>query len=742
MLIREEYYNWEAGLMICEIPPYIAHIDEQGNIQTVKQHSENTAELSGSFAVDEFKDICYEIGLLHDVGKYLKTFQKRIRGANCMVEHSICGAKEVKGLCVSRPLALLMELCIAGHHTGIPNCGSLQEEQSLYNRMQKKCEDYSAYKQDLNFACPSQKTLATLMVSGIEKDKERNAKASERFAFFVRYCFSCLTDADSIDTMAAIGELPENILHSDFSACQADLERQLQAFINKTPLQKARAKLQNQAFQNIQQDAEIYLMNMPTGSGKTLAGMECALKRAAKGKKRIIYVIPYNSIIDQTVDTFEKLFGSHAQILRHQSSFSYEDLEDIDEDYRNSAKYACENWDAQIIITTAVQFFESIYANKRGRLRKMHNMAESVIVFDEAHLMPVQFLQPCLRGISYITRFLHSEAIFLTATMTDFKQIISQYAIRDSKICDLIPDQSDFKYFKKCEYRNLGDISDEALLENAQQYQSALIVVNSRRAAQKLYDLCSAEAYHLSTYMTGADRSRAINKIRERLKQLREDYPEGSNVPMERRIIVVSTSLIEAGVDLDFYAAFRELSGLDNVLQTGGRCNREGLQASGTVSVFSRADSTHKQTVEQNILLGIMKEFADISSSQAIAEYYRRLFAAKEQEITSHSLGDVRYDQIAFKDYSENFNLIDSKTESVMVPCNEESGKMAKALSCGEKINIRSIQKYCCTVYPYELEELIKQHAVAEYNGIFALTNTAYYSPKTGIKFQGEDIFI
>jgi CRISPR-associated endonuclease/helicase Cas3 len=288
----------------------------------------------------------------------------------------------------------------------------------------------------------------------------------------------------------------------------------------------------------------------------------------------------------------------------------------------------------------------------------------------------------------------------------------------------------------------LGAISDEALIENAQQYQSALIVVNSRRAAQKLYDLCSAEAYHLSTYMTGVDRSRAINEIRERLKQLREDYPDGRNVPMERRIIVVSTSLIEAGVDLDFYAAFREISGLDNVLQTGGRCNREGLQESGTVAVFSRAGGTHKQTVEQNILLGIMNEFKDISSSQAIAEYYRRLFAAKEQEITSHSLRDVRYDQIEFKNYSESFHLIDSKTESVMVPCDEESRKMAEALGRGEKINIRSIQKYCCTVYPYELEELIKQHAVAEYNGIFVLGNTTYYSPKTGIKFQGEDIFI
>jgi CRISPR-associated endonuclease/helicase Cas3 len=336
-------------------------------------------------------------------------------------------------------------------------------------------------------------------------------------------------------------------LHSDFAECQAKLERQLGAFVAETPLQKARAGLQAQAFANIEQDGEIYLMNMPTGSGKTLAGMECALRRAAKGKKRIIYVIPYHSIIDQTVDVFEKLFGESAQILRHQSSFSYEDMEDINEDYRRSAIYACENWDAQIIITTAVQFFESLYGNKRGRLRKVHNMADSVIVFDEAHLMPIEYLQPCLSGIAFITRFLHSEAIFLTATMPDFPDLIARYALEDSKIVDLVPDRSDFKYFKKARYCNLGGISAEALVGMAQQNASALIVVNSRKAASQIYELCPGECYHLSTYMTGVDRARTIGRIRERLALLQQDFPD-MEVPPERRIIVVSTSLIEAGL--------------------------------------------------------------------------------------------------------------------------------------------------------------------------------------------------
>lgn len=197
-------------------------------------------------------------------------------------------------------------------------------------------------------------------------------------------------------------------------------------------------------------NAEIYLLNMPTGSGKTLASVKIALERAiASGKKRIIYIIPYNSIIDQTANVFDELFQGTAQILRHQSTFSYEDDENISEDYREAAKCAAENWNAPFIITTAVQFFESVYANRRGKLRKMHNMADSVLIFDEAHLMPQNYLQPCLQAVAYITRYLKSEAVFLTATMPDFVKLLQQYALPDSKVENLIQDTSLFIEFQE-----------------------------------------------------------------------------------------------------------------------------------------------------------------------------------------------------------------------------------------------------------------------------------------------------
>lgn len=246
--------------------------------------------------------------------------------------------------------------------------------------------------------------------------------------------------------------------------------------------------LQEQAYRNSTKDAHIYLINMPTGSGKTLASAKIALQRAiAKKKKRIIYVIPYNSIIDQTAEVFEKLFGNNLEILRHQSTFSYDEKVDLNEDYREAAKIAVENWDAPFIITTAVQFFESIYSNKRGKLRKLHNMADSILIFDEAHMMPQDYLQPCLQGIAYITKYLNSEAVFLTATMPDFEKLLKLYAPANNRIENLIKDKTLFEKFQKCQYINMGKVSPEGLLAKSEKYPSRLIIVNKKKNARQLF---------------------------------------------------------------------------------------------------------------------------------------------------------------------------------------------------------------------------------------------------------------
>ena len=727
---------------------YRAHIrEETGEIQTVKEHSENTARLCGEFAVPELKDAAYATGLMHDIGKYQIAFQERICGKNIRVEHSICGARAVREQ-YGDPLGLLMAYCIAGHHSGLPDGGfpgDSQEQSTLSGRLQRETEDFNRYKEELSLPqLDSRKFLGYLM-----KDCGRDVSlVVDKFAFLTRYCFSCLTDADSLDTAGFCRGEETGSLKADFQVCLEKVEKRLSSFVCETRLQKTRALLQRQVFEKAGEAAELSLMNMPTGSGKTLCSVKYALKRALQaGKRRIIYIIPFNSIIDQTAETFEKLFGDGAELLRHQSTFSYEDREDYEEDYRRAAKSAVENWDAPFIITTAVQFFESVYANKRGKLRRLHNMADSVLIFDEAHMMPVEYLQPCLRAVAYITRYLNSEAVFLTATMPDFAALMKKYARPDSEVRPLIEEDSLFSLFRKCTYWYLGEQAADSLLENAARYPSSLFVVNRRRAARELYTLCKGRKYHLSTYMTAFDRERVIREIRQELERLEKDFPDYVNVPEERRITVFSTSLIEAGVDLDFYTVFRELTGLDHILQAGGRCNREGKRGEAQTFIFELEENGKKtaQDVQADMVRGMLERYADISGQECISEYYERLFQMEKEKIGKHTItqdcGDIR--SIPFREYAEKFELVSSRTVSVVVPRDEKSRELVAKLRFTGDGAARELQRYACSVYQWELNELIRQHAADDFGtGIYCLTNPDYYVEQTGILFEGKDYWI
>jgi len=720
---------------------YIAHRSESGKIQTVKEHNQNVGKLAAEMAIPELSATCRESGNGHDIGKYQMKFQRRIDGEAIRVEHSICGAMAVIEKYGKNPQSLLMALCIAGHHGGIPDCGTsldIAEVSTLNGRLKRETEDFSQYQKELPLGDIDIKAIEKLILKYCTTPEE----VVECFAFLTRYCFSCVVDADTIDTMRAMENPPPQPLTANFEECIERLDKRLASFKPKTDLQKARFNIQKQAFQNIIRNADVYLMGTPTGSGKTLASLKCALERVRiSNKKRVIYVIPYNSIIDQTVSEFEEILGESAQILRHQSSFKYETAEDISEDYRKSYIFACENWDAQIIVTTAVQFFESVYSNRRGKLRKLHNIADSVLVFDEAHLMPVEWLQACLRAVAFTTKILHSEALFLTATMPSFGQLMNQYALKTMSVMDIVPDKSEFKYFKKNTYKDLGKVSQEFLLGKAMESPSSLIVVNSRRTAKQLYEKCSGKKYHLSTYMTLNDRKRVIKEVRSELKNLYTDFPDMKDVPPERRIILIATSLVEAGIDFDFYTAFRELRGLDNLLQTGGRCNREGLFINGDVYSFMLDDCEYKYA-EQNITLSIMRDYDDISSNEAVTEYFNRLFEAKKDEITKRSLYQMctRLELIPFKTYSDNMHVIDSDTVSLIVPQTEECKKLIEKAKYTGFLETRILQDCCCSIYPKELEALTSSGCISDINGVSVLNDMAFYDSDTGVRLEGEAI--
>ena len=730
---------------------YKAHINEKTKeIQTVKEHSENTANLCKQFSIPELEDFMYVLGLLHDVGKYQKSFQCRINGDNIRVEHSMCGAIVAKES-FPDPTALMMEYCIVGHHSGIPDGGNRGNDtpdlSTLYGRLSRNCEDFSAYKDELQISEINNKAIMDFVLRDCGSDVEIMV---DKFAFFTRYAFSCLVDADSIDTSRFCNGEKIKPLQADFKACLEKVNKKIGSFVCTTSLQKTRSDLQQQVFCKIDMDGDIYLMNMPTGSGKTLCSVKFALERAIrKGKKRIIYIIPYNSIIDQTMLVFEELFGNDAEILRHQSTFAYEDKDDYSEDYREAAKKATENWDVtSIIVTTAVQFFESVYANKRGKLRKLHNMADSILIFDEAHLMPQNYLQSCLRAIAYITKYLNSEAVFLTATMPDFSKLLQQYALKSSKIVDLIDDTSGFSEFKKCKYQLLGKKSAECILKKTQGYPSSLIIVNKKQSAKKLYELCSGKKYHLSTYMTAYDREKIIREIQSELKQLELDFEDYKDIPENRRITIISTSLIEAGVDLDVYTVFRELSGLDSILQSGGRCNREGKRNQADTFVFEFDDENKTaQDMKSNITLSLLEKYEDISCTQSIKEYYDRLFLVKKDMLEMNTITKKCCNcmDIPFAEYARDFELIDSDTISLVVPRDDRSREIVDSLRhMGGGVSIaRRLQVYSCSINQRELDDLIRQHVVDDFGtGILCLLNSDYYDEKTGIRFESTDYFI
>ena len=699
---------------------YIAHKRDDKETQSVSEHLHGTAELAKSFAVEDFRSLAEKTAILHDIGKYLLDFQKRINGDNISVEHSICGAQECGRLWGNEWFAPLMEYCIAGHHSGLPDGGSGADiNTTLAARMQRKTEDFSAYKGEITVEKPDTSAIMNAFRKAETKDD-----FTELYAFFTKYIFSCLTDADFIDTERFCNPNAQRGFKGDFEEALGLLNAKLASFKADNPVRAARADLLAQAVENAgKSSSQISMLNMPTGSGKTLCSLKVALEKALRdGKKRIIYVIPYTSIIEQTANTFSEILGESVEILQHHSNYI---LEDTDENACTAEKLkkTCENWDAPLVVTTSVQFFQSLYHYKGSRLRKLHNMAESVIVFDEIHLIPIEYLQPCLRAVGYITKYLNSHAIFLSATMPDYSGLFSRF-VKNAEVCELITDKSKFPIFNNCKYTWLGKTSFEAIAQKADEYESSLIIVNKRKSAQRLYSMLSGRKFHLSTYMSPEHRSAVIAEIKECLKN-------------HEKITVVSTSLVEAGVDFDFRTVFRELAGFDSILQAGGRCNREGERPDGDVFIFETDEKLKGDIgIRANIAARIIKENDDIMSDKCIKEYYNSLFDFNDEKIKANSIalfnGHNYSKSLPFRSYAENFEYIKSDTIGIAINNNEKCAKLLEKLKYGDTSVMRRLQRYTVSVYRYELDEILKLGILTKVGDVYVLDSNAYYDEALG----------
>lgn len=712
---------------------YIAHTKENESPQPLREHLENVSRLCREYAIEPLKEYAELCGLLHDIGKYTKSFQRYINGKNMRTEHARYGAQELARRKPELYIPML-EYCIAGHHAGLPDggtCADTPDSSTLNGILKRDEEDISVFKDEISPRYPQDRLREILGKCGSKEE------IIELYAFLTRYMYSCLTDADFIDTEQFCAPESARGVYGDFEKAYELLCKKMDEFVPKTELQKARNVIQAQVYKGAETHSDIYLMDMPTGSGKTLCSLRVALEKAIREKKkRIIYIIPYVSIIEQTANTFEGIFGEVLPVLQHHSNYDFDEREAVEDELTaDKLKRACENWDAGLIVTTNIQFFESVYHYKGSRLRKLHNLSDSVLVFDEFHMLPPKYIQPCLRAIGYVTKNLGSTAILMSATMPDYSELSELY-MRGNSITETVKDKLIFKAFDKCRYSYAGEKNLDAIAEMAAAEDNALIVVNTRKTARLLYDICKTccgSVYHLSTYMTPEHRSAVIEKVRQKLSA-------------GEKVTVVSTSLIEAGVDLDFKAVFREISGLDSVIQAGGRCNREGKLDLGRVVVFETGALPRSMELKANITRSLFSEFENIAEESCVKEYYRRLMSMDIDEIKRNTItagmAALQFDSIPFRSYAESFRFIESETVNIIIP-SDKNADLLKELEYGRLSAKRRLQKYCACVHFYELEHMLAS-GIAEQlpGGAYKLINRDYYDDAIGLCIEREIDYI
>ncbi|MGN0637922.1 MAG: CRISPR-associated helicase Cas3' [Huintestinicola sp.] len=701
----------------------------------MEEHLEGVARLASGFAVPELKNAAYYLGRIHDIGKCRPGFQRRLEGERIRCEHACCGAAEIMRN-KNEPMAFLLAYCAAGHHSGLQNGGAKNDspdDGTLHAALNKDVSDHLPRGERFRREMPDMSGLMKLITDGAGRDI---SEIIERSAFFTRYLFSCLTDADFIDTERFCSPDTDREVTGELDKALERVREKLSGFSADTVVKKARKGLQEQALGSCGSRG-IHILNMPTGSGKTLCSIRLALEKAvSEGRKRIIYVIPYTSIIEQTAEIFNEIFGDVLPVVQHHSNYC-PDEDDENGLTSDKLKRVCENWDAPLIVTTNVQFFQSFYHRKSSRLRKLHNIADSVIVFDEVHMMPIPFLQPCLRAVGYAVKFLGSEAFFLSATMPDFGELFGKYA-KGCGYDELISDKSEFGAFRNCGFRFLGQTAWVKLAQMSEENDSSLIIVNSRKAAGRLYDMCRGmdrKIYCLSTYLTPNDRTRLIAEIREALR-------------CGNKITVISTSLIEAGVDLDFRAVYREIAGIDSILQSAGRCNREGRKDNCFTYIFIGEEGMPKNGdlgVRAEISRGLLESGRNIAEPEVITEYYNRLYFVRRDDIAENTISyEVKsIDGIPFRDYSERFdNMIDGDTVGIVIPC-EENEELLDRLSYGDRSVLRRLQRYTATVHFREFRDMLERGVIGDMGtGVYRLTDPGLYSRDRGLDADGNTINI
>lgn len=686
-------------------------------------------------------------GLWHDLGKFSKKFQSYLKDGKEKVDHSSAGAQhaikamememaeaavfcyrvdgQIKKTKVSDILPHCIAYGIAGHHSGLLDAKT-NGESCQFARLKKGLESIA----DCPDALLKMETIA--LPSFIKTALGEPKRGAFTLSFFSRMLFSCLVDADFLATESFMNpekvRLRNQIPHDALSQILDLLEKKLDKFGEPTnEVNRQRAKLAHDCRKSAKESPGIFTLTVPTGGGKTLASLLFALKHAlAHGQSRILYVVPFTSIIEQNAEVIREIIKpieteNFTPLIEHHASFELDENESDAKKIR--LKLATENWDAPLIMTTAVQFYESLFAAKTSRARKLHNIANSVIVLDEAQTLPVDLLSPCLRVLKELSENYHATIILCTATQPairfdkmdfpiGFKGLDSREIVSDSR--------SLFNVLKRVSIKHCGQMSDEDLASKLSEESQVLCIVNRRAHAQALFQKLananhtngekSSENFHLSALMCPAHRSEILQKVRHRLDE---------KLPTR----LIATQVIEAGVDIDFPMVYRALAGLDSIAQAAGRCNREGKLREGRVFVFEPEDVKGEKFFRETAnvaseIIELKKEGqldGDLLGEEAIRKYFDIYYYREGEKcgwdekciLEKFRLHECNRDfplAFAFASAARDFKLIDEIYEPIIIPFDEKALERIEQLKC-EKIPLnrdllRGLQRYTVQIAP------------------------------------------
>ncbi len=719
----------------------IAHVkigeSKQWVVHCLEDHLRDVAQLAGDKALlfngDDWASLA---GLWHDLGKYRPAFQHYIKGKSGYdpeahieqgrVDHSTAGA--LHAINELGPIGRVLAYLIAGHHAGLPDWSAADGggNSTLECRLDKGKK--AGYLDEI-----LQKSIPNDILKR-NKPTTKPPGGAEGLHLWMRILFSCLVDADFLDTEKFMS--PEKSFQrakwphlDELKNC---FDNHMQSKLSKlpnSPINKIRAEILQNCRDAALTSSKIYTLTVPTGGGKTLSSMAFALEHALKhNKRRIIVAIPYTSIIEQTADQYRKVFGN--AVIEHHSNLDPE---------KETAKsrLSSENWDAPIIVTTNVQLLESLFAAHTSRCRKLHNLVNSVIIIDEAQLLPPQFLQPVLDVLRLLTTHYGVTLVLSTATqpaLSTIKNSFGHTVLRGfTDVHEIIKDvPALYRQLVRVKIEkptNLNDrVSWESLSQRLCDHESVLVIVNTRKDCRALFDLMPKGTIHLSGLMCGEHRSSVIREIK---RCLQEGLP----------VRVISTQLVEAGVDLDFPVVYRALAGLDSIAQAAGRCNREAKLEQGRVVIFIPPNPAPKGMLLQaeQATVSVWHQWeGNPLDHRLYTSYFEQYFNIDrdKKKIVPLLTKDAAECCIQFRTAAERFHIIDDAGIQILIPYNETAEKHINILRKDgpDRWVLRKLQRYSVTVYENEFQQLRDKGVVEEiYPGIYALSSFNNYDQKTGL---------